>query len=82
MSIGRCSFTAFVLGGHLYAVGGNSPAVNSVERYDAETDSWSPVAAMSTARVLASAAVVGEADGGGDVDLFESLIARALRARR
>ena len=56
--------------------------MNAVKRYDAETDSWSPVAAMSTARALASAAVVGEAGGSGDVDLFESAIARALRARR
>ena len=56
--------------------------VNSVERYDAETDSWSPVAAMNTARALVSAAVVCEAGDGGDVDLFESAIARALRASR
>ena len=29
----------------------------------------------------ASVAAVGEADGGGDVDLFESLISKAIRAR-
>ena len=82
MSTARYYPTAFVLGGHIYAAGGNYPAVSSVERYDAETDSWSFVAAMLTARTSASATVVGEAGGGGDVDLFESAIARALRARR
>ena len=70
MSTGRRYLTAFVLGEHIYAAGGNYPAVSSVERYDAETDSWSPVAAMNTARMWASAAVVGESDAGGDVDLF------------
>ena len=52
-----------------------------MERYDVETDSWSPVAGMSAARVWASASVTGKADVGGDVDLFESLIAKATRAR-
>ena len=84
MSTTRSSLTAFVLDGHIYAAGGDGEftALCSVERYDAEADSWSPVAAMSTARFYAFAAVVGEAGGGGDVDLFESLISKATRARR
>ena len=73
--------TSFALGGHVYAAGGNLRAVSSVERYDAETDSWSHVAAMKAPRVFASVAVVGEAGGGRDMDLFESLISRAERAR-
>ena len=85
MSTPRSYLSAFILGGHIYAAGGNvddDTSLSSVERYDAEADSWSPVAAMSTARWGASAAVVGEAGDGGDMDLFESIIARAVRARR
>ena len=69
-----------MIGGHIYAAGGGASAEGSVERYDAEADSWSPVAAMTISRIYASAAVVGAV--GGDVDLFESAIAKATRARR
>ena len=88
MPTGRVFPPSFVLGRHLYAVGGmlsgearGYTIVNSVERYDTETDSWSPVADMNTTRVFASSIVLGEADDGGEVDLFESLIAKATRAR-
>ena len=79
----RKNLVSFVLDGHLYAAGGNVPAVSSVERYDAEVDHWSPVAAMAMRRCQpgASVAVVGEAGDGGDMDLFESLISRAILKR-
>ena len=81
----RYDFTAFVLRGHLYAAGGELFGVNGnrvtttslVERYDAEADSWSPVADLRTARAMASVAVVGDAGDGGEMDLFESTIARS-----
>ena len=87
MSTSCRGFTAFVMSGHLYAAEvevENFGVLSSVERYDvyAERDSWCPVADMHHCRQYASVAVVGgEADGGGDMDLFGSLITRVVRAR-
>ena len=86
MSTGRKFSASFVLGGHLYAAGGTDmggDVSNTVERYDAAADRWSPVAHMNSARKTFRAVVVSGADGvGGEVDLFESLITRAARARK
>ena len=81
MSTRRYALASFATGGHIYAAGNcGAYAEGSVERYNADTDSWSPVAAMATARTFAPAAVVGAV--GGDMDLFESAIAKVTRARR
>ena len=85
MLTGRIYFVSFVLGGHLYAGGGedsDDEALNTVERYDAAADRWSLVTDMNKARKLFGGAVVGAAGGvGGEADLFESLITGA-RARK
>ena len=49
----RCRFTLSVIGRRLYAVGGNSEAVNNVdvisgEKYDPDQDSWSTISAIPT----------------------------------
>ena len=89
MSTQRSHLPSFELGRHLYAVGGfirggsvrQSTVASSVERYDTEASTWSP---MATERYGTSSVVVGEADGGVEVDLFESLTSKfkALHARR
>ena len=61
----------------MFAVG-DGTVLSSVERYDAEVDSWSPVTTMITSRTSASVAVIGEVIGGGDVGMFESLISKAI----
>jgi N-acetylneuraminic acid mutarotase len=79
METGRKRLTSFVLGGHIYAVGGldsNNRSLNTVERYDASANRWSPVANMNVARALGTATI---ADGEAGTDLFESLITRAAR---
>ena len=49
-----------MLGGHLYALGGNDGTnLNSVERYDAGPNAWTAVSPMSTARSSHAAAVLG-----------------------
>ena len=81
----RICFVSFVLGGLLYAAGGedsDDEALTTVERYDAATNHWSLVADIIRARRYFGGAVVGAAGGvGGEADLFESLISGA-RARK
>jgi len=51
MSTARYYLAAAVLGGHLYALGGSDGIyLNTVERYDPDLNTWTAVAAMSTAR--------------------------------
>ena len=81
METGRRRLTSFVLGGHIYAVGGvdsNNGPLNTVERYDASANRWSPVANMNVARARGTTAIAG---GEAGTDLFESLITRAERGR-
>ena len=81
METGRRRLTSFVLGGHIYAVGGvdsNNGPLNTVERYDASANRWSPVANMNVARARGTTTIAG---GEAGTDLFESLITRAERGR-
>jgi non-specific serine/threonine protein kinase len=76
MSVARSTFGSFVLGGNIYAVGGfdGDDSLFSMERYSVASDSWSEVIGgeLGTARILFGGAVVRL-----EVDLFDSLIARA-----
>ena len=70
-------------GGKNHGGGEDFTVLRSVERYDAEAGSRSPVANMTTRRCDASSAMLGEAGSGGGMhmDLFEALIDKPLRAR-
>jgi N-acetylneuraminic acid mutarotase len=77
MSIARSMLGSFVTGGSIYAVGGSDGEntwLSSMERYSVGSDSWSevPGGEMGTARDLLRTLVVRL-----EVDLFESLIAKA-----
>ena len=59
MSTARYYHAAAVLGGHLYALGGDGAggtALLTVERYDPDLNTWTAVAAMSTTRYALAAA--------------------------
>ena len=80
MGTGRSNLGVAVLGGKLYAAGGRNgtgsmhSSVSLMEVFDPQTNAWTPVAPMSTARgSFAMAAVQGKlyvaggyAAGGGD----------------
>jgi N-acetylneuraminic acid mutarotase len=71
---------SFVLDECLYAAGGGI-AGTSVERYDVTTKTWATVSDMLGGRILFRAVCI-EAEGpSGDQDLFDSLIAKALKQR-
>jgi N-acetylneuraminic acid mutarotase len=84
MLIARSKLQTFVLGGSIYAIGGwNVPGqrLKSVERYDATSDTWVEVSnmAMGVGRSSFGAVVMG---GPQEVDLFDSLVAKARRAQQ
>jgi N-acetylneuraminic acid mutarotase len=76
MSVSRTALGSFVLGKSIYAVGGfdGEKSLSSMERYSVASDSWSEVddGELGSARGYFGAAVVRL-----EVDLFDSLIARA-----
>jgi hypothetical protein len=76
MSVARSTFGSFLLGGNIYAVGGydGENSLSSMERYSVASDSWSEVdgGKLGHKRFCFGAAVVGL-----EVDLFDSLIAKA-----
>jgi N-acetylneuraminic acid mutarotase len=78
MSVARRALGSFVLGGNIYAVGGYGGGkwLSSMERYSVASDSLSEVLGgeLSTAREYFGALVVRL-----EVDLFDSLIAKAMR---
>jgi hypothetical protein len=71
---------SFVLGGRLYVAGGRQ-SPSSVELYDVATDTWADVADMSRGRAYFAAATIEAAGPGEEQDLFDSLIAKAIRER-
>jgi N-acetylneuraminic acid mutarotase len=78
-----CRFAAasFALGGCLYAAGGIwSPS--TVERYDAATDTWTAVANMLKGRHSFGAITIGPTGPAMEQDLFDSLIAKAIREKK
>jgi hypothetical protein len=78
----QCHFSAasFVLGGCLYAAGGIwSPS--TVERYDAALDAWTAVANMLEGRNSFGAVTIRSMGPAEEQDLFDSLIAKAIRER-
>ncbi len=64
LNIPRTTLTGEALNGYVYAIGGTTPphwppyARADVSRYDPDTDSWSLVASMPTARHSLSSAVI------------------------
>jgi N-acetylneuraminic acid mutarotase len=83
MTSARSGHACFVLGGVLYAAGGDDGerTVTSCECYDVDSDSWSVQSSMALRdkRDRWHAVVVGS--GGEGVELFDSLIDKAKRAR-
>ena len=81
MSVARSRCGAFVLGGSIYVVGGFNGVsrVASMERYCIATDKWSDVrdGELCTARSSFGAHMVRL-----EMDLFDSLIAKAKLSRR
>jgi hypothetical protein len=81
MSAARAEHGVFVLNGSIYVVGGHEReiAMTSMEQYCVALDSWSDVRGgeLSTARVA-----LGSLSMWVEVDLFDSLMAKAKRARR
>jgi hypothetical protein len=77
------SSTSFVLGGNLYAAGGDiggirgSTARPSVERYNMATDTWTAVANMLEGRCAFCSVTIGSAGPAENEDLFDNLIAAA-----
>jgi hypothetical protein len=74
----RCHAACFVLGGCLYAAGGIS-SPSTVERYDAATDTWTAVASMLEGRFHFGAVAMRLTVNMEDQNLFDSLIAKAIR---
>jgi N-acetylneuraminic acid mutarotase len=84
MLAARSKLQSVVMGGSIYAIGGwNVPGhpLSSVERYDANSDTWAVVSdmAMGVGRSSFGAVVMG---GPQEVDLFDSLVAKARRAQQ
>jgi N-acetylneuraminic acid mutarotase len=81
MSSARKGLAAFVLGGNIHVVSGREGArwLNTMERYCVASESWSEVSGgeFITVRNLCNVHVVRV-----DVDLFDSLMAKAKRAWR
>jgi hypothetical protein len=78
MSVGRAIFGAFVLGGSVYAVGGDLTPT-SMELYCVATNSWSEVSGgkLGEERDDFSVHTIHV-----DVNFFDNLIAKAERARQ
>jgi hypothetical protein len=72
---------SFVLGGCLYATGGTRTSAHTVDCYDAATDTWTAVANMLEGRHTFGAVTIGPTDPAEEQDLFDSLIAKAIRER-
>jgi hypothetical protein len=81
MCVPRTSFGAFVLGGSIHVVGGwdGQRKVTSMERYCVASDRWSEVGGgdLSQARVAFHVEAIRR-----EVDLFDSLMAKAKRDRQ
>jgi hypothetical protein len=69
---------SFVLGGCLYAAGGEDSESN-VQRYDVTTNAWIDVGHMLEGRDHFVAVTVGSAGAAEEQDLFDSLIAKASK---
>jgi N-acetylneuraminic acid mutarotase len=80
-SSNKLGSATFVLGGCLYVAGGDTYSSSSVERYDVATDTWTAVADLLEARLAFCAVTIGSVDSAEEQDLFDSLIAKAVRRR-
>jgi hypothetical protein len=77
-SIRRGDGATFVVGGSLYVAGGMG-SFSSVERYDAVSNTWTAMADMLEGHRNCCAVTIGSAGPAEEVDLFDSLIAKAAR---
>jgi N-acetylneuraminic acid mutarotase len=77
-SIRRGDGASFVVGGSLYVAGGMG-SFSSVERYDAVSNTWTAMADMLEGHRNCCAVTIGSAGPAEEVDLFDSLIAKAAR---
>jgi N-acetylneuraminic acid mutarotase len=77
-SISREDGVSFVVGGHLYAAGGTG-SFSSVERYDVASNTWTATADMLDGHHSCCAVTMRSASPAEEVDLFDSLIAKAAR---
>jgi N-acetylneuraminic acid mutarotase len=68
---------SFVLGGCLYAAGGETSGGSNVERYDVASDTWTEVVDMLESRDNFCAVTIGSAGPAVEQDLFDALIAKA-----
>jgi hypothetical protein len=74
----RFHAASFVLGGCLYAAGGIwSPS--TVERYDADTDTWTAVSNMPEERNSFGAVTIGPTGPAEEQNLFDLLIKKLIR---
>ena len=79
MPTARDSLGVLVRGGCIYAVGGyDGGRVNTVERYDPATNTWTAMRPFPNAiSYLQCCTVTGEEDAAEEGDFFDVLIARA-----
>jgi N-acetylneuraminic acid mutarotase len=70
----------FVAGGCLYVAGGVSQP-KRVERYDVASNTWTVAADMLAMRTFLFAVTIGSAGPVEELDLFDSLIAKACSGR-
>jgi N-acetylneuraminic acid mutarotase len=79
----RSSGVSFVLAGCLYAAGGLEPSsLSSVERYDVSSDTWTAVADFSEGRSNSCAVTIKSLGPAQELNLFDSLIAKASSMAR
>jgi hypothetical protein len=71
----------FVVGRCLYVAGRLVNSSSSVERYDVATDTWTAMENMHEGRFYYGAVTIGSTDPAEDDNLFDSLIAKAVRGR-
>jgi hypothetical protein len=74
-STSREDSASFVVGGCLYAAGGDGGS-ESVERYDVASNTWEAVADMLGGRQWPGAVTIGSAGPAEEQDLFDLLIAK------
>jgi hypothetical protein len=72
--------STFVLGGCLYAAGGAAGGVD-VEIYDTATNTWAAMANMLVGRFYSGAVTIGSSGPAEELDLFDSLLAKACSRR-
>jgi hypothetical protein len=75
---GRWRAASYVLDGCLYAAGGTASPSHE-ERYDAKTNTWTEVAGLLESGHSCGAVTIGRTEDTEEQDIFDSLIAKAVR---